>query len=89
MVLIPCRSGSFERSGSLTYAGERLNHFVILSSIPRRLFHADTIHRLGSCDVRKKEDLDRVVKDISSKEKHVNLLGTNRSRLFGLWNHAY
>ncbi|KAL9084776.1 MAG: hypothetical protein Q9159_005061 [Coniocarpon cinnabarinum] len=32
---------------------------------------------MGPCDVKKKEDLDVLVKEISSKEKHVNVLVTS------------
>ncbi|KAM0715700.1 hypothetical protein Q7P37_009200 [Cladosporium fusiforme] len=32
---------------------------------------------IGPCDVRKKEDLDRIVKDLESKEPYINLLVCN------------
>ena len=32
---------------------------------------------LGPCDVRKKDDLDKVVKELSTKEKYINLLVCN------------
>ena len=34
------------------------------------------VYSVGPCDVTKKEDLEKLVKEIESKEKHVNLLGT-------------
>ena len=36
----------------------------------------DFVYSVGPCDVTKKEDLEKLVKEIESKEKHVNLLGT-------------
>ena len=35
----------------------------------------DASYRAGPCDVTKKEDLEKLVKEIEGKEKHVNLLG--------------
>lgn len=39
--------------------------------------HGGKIIPLGPCDVRKKEDLDRIVTDLQSKEKYINLLVCN------------
>jgi hypothetical protein len=34
-------------------------------------------HRVGPCDVTKKEDLEKFVSEIGKKEKHIHLLTTN------------
>ena len=37
------------------------------------------MHRAGPCDVTKKEELEKLVMEIESKEKQVNLLGESFS----------
>lgn len=36
--------------------------------------NAYSLCSLGPCDVTKKEDLERIVKEVESKEKYINLL---------------
>lgn len=43
--------------------------------VDRIKLRGGTFDRAGPCDVTKKEDLEKLVKEIGSKEQHVNLLG--------------
>lgn len=59
--------------------GARSSRTPFLSGVLGAQISDSCANRIGPCDVTKKEDLEKLVQDISKEEKHLNLLSKHNT----------
>lgn len=68
-----------QQSPTIPWKGARSSRTPFLSGVLGEQVSDCCANRIGPCDVTKKEDLEKLVQDISKKEKHLNLLSKHNT----------